>query len=75
MKIKIFTGSYKNIKKLEEEVNAFIADKEVSDIKQSQTGGRDTTDWSLTITVLYEEENKKKDNNKYNEFNEVLYER
>ncbi len=60
MKIKIFTCSSNQYqktdeyKKVENEINEFIADKKVIDIKQSESVEGDTPLRSLTLTVLYE---------------------
>jgi hypothetical protein len=63
MQIKIFTGS--DIGRIEKDVNEFMKNKEVIDIKQSESftsvvserNGKKFTEtiWSLTIAVIYKE--------------------
>lgn len=51
MKIEVFSGTSR--KKLEEDINLFIKNKKVISLAQSESYyGRQ---WSITMTVLYEE--------------------
>lgn len=50
MRIQIFTG--KNRKQLEEDINSFIAGKNVISITQSEYYYE--RQWNITMTILYE---------------------
>lgn len=53
MQIKFFKGT--NILKIEKEVNEFIKDKEVTDIKQSVCTKEGWTYSEMTVMVMYKE--------------------
>ncbi len=56
MQIKIFRGH--NITNLEKQVNEFIKEKQIRKITQSETlPDNNPKEWSLTITVLYDDVN------------------
>ena len=54
MKIKIFTN-YMSLSEMERDINDFIKDKKVIDIKQSESNGGQDSFFSLHLTVLYED--------------------
>lgn len=55
MQIKIFRGH--NITNVEKQVNEFIKGKQIRKITQSETLSDNPKEWSLTITVLYDDIN------------------
>ncbi|HEX9061177.1 MAG TPA: hypothetical protein VF941_13435 [Clostridia bacterium] len=55
MQIKIFRGH--NITNVEKQVNEFIKGKQIRRITQSETQTDNPKEWSLTITLLYDDVN------------------
>jgi len=54
MKIKIFTNNM-SLSEMERDINDFIKDKKVIDIKQSESNGGQDSFFCLNLTVLYED--------------------